>query len=193
MLLVGLFRSFAVLNQSFQPFKVFEGEHDGSVNCIVGLKDGQTVVTCSSDNKLVCWNVMHGDDVKPRKYFDHRDTVYALEVFPNNRDLMASAGRDRSIKVWRLHFFRDFKNNCLERLALDTNIPDAHTTDVTALKASLHYPDLLLSGAANGEIKIWEVNEGTLLKSVKNYSGWVYRFVIFERPPPALLPNSSNK
>jgi len=122
-----------------------------------------------------------GEDVKPKKYFDHRDTIYALELFPT-RDLLASGGRDRSIKIWRLHFYRDFKNNSLERLALDTNIPDAHTTDVTALKSSVLYPDLLLSGAANGEIKIWEVNEGTLLKSMKNYSGWVYRIVLFERP-----------
>ena len=53
MILVGLFRSFAVLNQSYEIYKTFEGEHEGSINCILGLRDGETVLTASSDNKIV--------------------------------------------------------------------------------------------------------------------------------------------
>jgi WD40 repeat protein len=67
-------------------------------------------------------------------------------------------------------------------MVLDLNIQDAHNNDVTALKACTEHPDLLISGAANGHIKIWEINDGTCLKTMKNYSGWVYKLIIFERP-----------
>lgn len=70
-----------------------------------------------------------------RKYFDHRDTIYALEMFPS-KDYMASGGRDRSIKIWRLIYYKEFRNGVLERLMLDTNIANAHTTDITSLKSS---------------------------------------------------------
>lgn len=70
-----------------------------------------------------------------RKYFDHRDTIYCLEMFPN-KDYLASGGRDRSIKIWRLIYYKEFRNGILERLMLDTSITNAHTTDITSLKSS---------------------------------------------------------
>ena len=188
MLLVGLWKSFAILNQSYDILKIVEGEHESSINSIIGCKDGESIITASCDPKIVVWNVFN-DEMHNRKYFDHRDTVYSLEMFPN-KDYMASGGRDRSIKVWRLCYYKEFRNGILERLMLDTNIPDAHTTDITALKASGFYPEILISGSTNGEIKIWEINDGTLLKSMKNYSGWVYKLIIFERPWDKKLNNN---
>jgi hypothetical protein len=49
---------------------------------------------------------------------------------------MASGGKDRNIKVWKIIFFKDFKNGAMEKLQLETNIPDAHSMDITALRAS---------------------------------------------------------
>lgn len=116
----------------------------------------------------------------PKKYFDHRDTIYALEQFPN-QNYVATAGKDRSIKVWRLSFYKDFRNSALEKLYLDVNIPDAHRADVTALRACQEYPEVLISGSASGEIKMWDVNEGRALRTIKNYNGWVYKIISFER------------
>jgi len=135
---------------------MMEGEHEASVNCIVGLKDHETVITASSDPKIVVWNVFNGE-ILNRKYFDHRDTVYSLELFPCGK-FLASGGRDRSIKVWKLQYYKEsYRNGALEKMVLDTNIPDAHSTDITALKSSKLCFGLLFSGSANGEIKIWEL------------------------------------
>jgi len=103
MVLVGLYGGFAVLNQCFEILKIMEGEHDANVTSIVGLKDHETVITASSDPKIVVWNVFN-DDIPIRKYLDHKDTIYSLELFPCGK-FLASGGRDRSIKVWKLRYY----------------------------------------------------------------------------------------
>ncbi len=95
---------------------------------------------------------------------------------------MATAGKDRTIKIWKLIFYKDFKNSCLEKLILDLNIQDAHNSDVTALKACQQHTDILISGACNGQLKFWDINNGNCIKSITNYSGWVYKILLFERP-----------
>lgn len=66
-------------------------------------------------------------------------------------------------------------------MILDTNISEAHSTDITALKASKLCKNILFSGSANGEVKIWELEDATCVKTIKNSSGWVYKFIVFER------------
>lgn len=48
---------------------------------MIGLRDFETVITASSDSKIVVWNISN-NDIHNRKYFDHRDTIYAFEYFP---------------------------------------------------------------------------------------------------------------
>ena len=67
-------------------------------------------------------------------------------------------------------------------MILDTDIRDAHSTDITAIKSLKHCKDILLSGSANGEIKIWELEDSTCIQTIKNVSGWIYKFIMFERP-----------
>lgn len=48
---------------------------------------------------------------------------------------MATSGRDKAIKVWKLYYFpKDFNDGCFEKMALSLNIPDAHYNDITTLK-----------------------------------------------------------
>lgn len=67
-------------------------------------------------------------------------------------------------------------------MILDTDIRDAHSADITSIKSSKFCTGILFSGSANGEIKIWELEDSTCLKTIKNTSGWIYKFIIFERP-----------
>ena len=80
-----------------------------------------------------------------------------------------------------MNFYKDYKNNCLENLQLDLNIKDAHKADVTALKSSKNFPEILLSGCSNGEIKMWEITNGTPIKTFKHFSGWVYKLIMIEK------------
>eukprot|EP00825_Cyclidium_porcatum_P039298 TRINITY_DN472_c0_g1_i5.p1 TRINITY_DN472_c0_g1~~TRINITY_DN472_c0_g1_i5.p1 ORF type:complete len:323 (+),score=65.40 TRINITY_DN472_c0_g1_i5:59-1027(+) len=187
---------FVVLNQSFDQIKRVDSDHEGQVHCIVGLKDGESVITASSDPKFIVQNIFN-NEILPKKYFEHKDTIYALEQFPS-QNFVATAGKDRSIKVWRLQFYKDFRNQALEKLILDLNIPEAHKSDVTALRSCQEYPEILISGSASGEIKLWDINEGKVIKSFKNYSGWVYKIICFEKSAdtqnisPLQLENNEN-
>ena len=91
-----------------------------------------------------------------------------------NRNMIASGGRDRSIKIWKLVFYKDFKSNCLEKLHLDIDIPNAHSTDVIVITSPQYSPDYLFSGSSNGEVKIWDITTGSLLSQFKNSSGCVF-------------------
>ena len=46
------------------------------------------------------WNCFN-EEIHKRRYFDHRDSIYTLELF-ENKEFLASGGRDRSIKIWKL-------------------------------------------------------------------------------------------
>lgn len=61
------------------------------------------------------YNLFNSDLSNPKKYFEHRDSIYCLEAFPNNK-LVASAGKDRAIKVWKLNFYNNFRMNALGNL-----------------------------------------------------------------------------
>lgn len=72
MILVGLYKSFALLNQNYDIIQERDAgstgeqlqqqqQHEASINCIVGLKDFETVITCSNDPKLVVWNLFNNE------------------------------------------------------------------------------------------------------------------------------------
>ena len=61
------------------------------------------------------WNLIK-DQAHPKKYFDHRDSVTCL-CFTNGGTQVASAGKDRTIRVYGLVFHdKDFKNGTLDKL-----------------------------------------------------------------------------
>lgn len=88
-------------------------DHNGAISKIAGLADKQTVLTISTnDHKVIAYNVFNTDIQQPKKYFEHREGIAALEVLPH-QTLAATAGKDRSIKIWKLHFYKDFRSNAL--------------------------------------------------------------------------------
>jgi WD40 repeat protein len=71
---------------------------------------------------------------------------------------MASASKDRSIKVYKLVYFeKEFKAGALEKLQLALNINEAHSTEITALGSS---PSLIFSMSSTGELKMWDLYDG---------------------------------
>lgn len=76
---------------------------------------------------------------------------------------------------------------------MDLHLENAHLSDVTALKASSTYDNILISGAADGEIKIWDVVLGKPLKIIRNLSGWVFNILTFERPHFASFSSETSK
>lgn len=55
------------------------------------------------------------------------------------------------------------------------------------------YDNILISGAANGDIKIWDIVIGRPLRYMKNNSGWIFNIITFERPHLANIINENRK
>lgn len=112
LLLVGLYQSFAVVDLSdFSLIKIVPCDHEASLHSLVGLADGQTIITIGSDPKIICTNIFNPDITHPKTYFLHRESINALELFPNNK-FIATGGKDRSIKISKLNFYtNNFRSN----------------------------------------------------------------------------------
>lgn len=188
MLVVGLYKAICLVNQGFEIVRYFEGQsefisssqnnavlHSGQINSIVAANDGQTVLSCAqTDNKLIQWNLMDGS--QPKKYFEHRDSITCLALVGSDM-CVASAGKDRNVRVFRMMYYdKDFKQGALDKLQLSLSINDAHSTEITALGSS---PSILFSMSSTGELKLWDLNDGSLYRTIKNYNGWGFKIMYF--------------
>ena len=81
----------------------------------------------------------------------------------------------------------------VEKLTLDASIENAHSCDVTALRACASYDNILISGSAIGDIKIWDILLNKPLRHLKNTSGWVFGIITFERPHLAQIGNENRR
>lgn len=64
---------------------------------------------------------------------------------------------------------------------------------MTALRGCASYDNILISGGANGDIKIWDIVLGKSLRSIKNVSGWIFGIITFERPHLAQGVNENRR
>lgn len=106
---------------------------------------------------------------------------------------MASAGKDRTIRIYNMIYHeKDFKNGSLEKLNLVITINgiiilrslDAHPTEITALNCTPQPNATLLSTCSTGELKIWDAQDGSHLRTIKNYCGWGYKIMFLYTSPP---------
>ena len=89
-------------------------------------------------------------------------------------NILISGGRDKCINIWSIA-----QTKSQEILRLNSHIKNAHNSDISYLKSSPNNSNILISGSAQGEIKIWEIfPNGNLLKVFKNFNGWVYQIQI---------------
>jgi WD40 repeat protein len=178
-LLVGGYQSYLVLDENYEISKRIELEHEGSINSLVGLRDGSSVISCSTDSKLIISNFC--DYFPLKKVFDHRDSLYCLEM-SDSQDVLATGGKDKTIKIWRTNFHeQEFRNGCFDSIKLDLSLEAAHSTDITALKLSSRNSSVLISASATGEIKLWDISEGVLVRTFKDHSGLVYKIIIIDK------------
>jgi len=131
--------------------QVLEG-HEQSVFCAAWTPawtvESGRLVTGSRDARLRIWQggpLLALDEVIPAHLF----TINALAMDPGGRWL-ASASRDKTVKLWSTRDFRLLK--VLERPRFE-----GHARSVNAL---IWHKGLLVSASDDRTVKIWEVHEG---------------------------------
>jgi WD40 repeat protein len=118
------------------------------------------VATCSSDYTAKIWNVSSSFNWSLiRTYSQHSSGVYALEWLDN--DTLASASFD--IKLWS-------PTTGQTKLTIQTN---QWVTSLKLLNNIIH----LAAGLQNGDINIYNINDGNLVSSLKGHTSWVYDLV----------------
>lgn len=102
-------------------------------------------------------------------------------AFSSDSHKLASASSDHRVKVWDI----SDRSRPREELALE-----GHSASV--LKVKWFFNDLqLVSGAADGVIKLWNARKGTCLYSCERLTGRVWALDVWERSPDLQAPEQS--
>lgn len=159
-LLVARYGKVELLAAAFRkPIREFNGL-PGKVNAAHFSKDGSKVITASGVTGLsgvaTVWDAASG---KKLKEFGkgHGDVLFDAEFSPNEK-LVATAGYDRSVKLWNL------ENGDLLRSI------EVHNGAIFDLAFS---PDSSIVASASGDetIKLWRVSDGLRLDTLNQPQG----------------------
>jgi WD40 repeat protein len=121
------------------------------------------VATCSHDKKVKIWNVHSSYKwTLFRTYSEHSSTVDAVEWL--DKDTLASAGYfDLKIKIWSP------KTGQTKR-TINTN---GEVRSLKMLNAQIY----LTAGLSHGDIEIYNINDGSLVSSLKGHGSYVWDLV----------------
>jgi WD40 repeat protein len=120
------------------------------------------VATCSNDQTVKIWNVSSSFNwTLLTTYSQHTSYVYALEWLDN--DTLASGSFDQTIKLW-------CPTTGQTKLTIQTN---QFVCSLTMLNTNIH----LAAGLSNGDINIYNINNGNLVSSLKGHTSAVYDLV----------------
>jgi WD40 repeat protein len=120
------------------------------------------VATCSSDRTVKIWNVSSSFNwTLITTYSQHTSDVVGLEWLDN--DTLASGSHDNTIKLW-------FLTTGQTKRTIQTN---QRVWSLKLLNTNIH----LAAGLGNGDINIYNINDGNLVSSLKAHTSVVYDLV----------------
>lgn len=129
---------------------IARGVHDHLANKVVFSPDGNYILSASSDYTVRLWSV---PEMRLKIVFDgHNDDVENI-CFSNNGQKIATASRDRKVRVFNVN------GNLMHTLV-------GHSADALSVVWSKDDQQLISSGD-DGTIRIWDVESG---KEIQNFS-----------------------
>ena len=134
----------------------------GQVKAVAVTRDGQRILSASGF-LVKAWSVATKSLVSTRA--GHTDYVMAVAATPDGQRILSGA-RDKTVRVWLL----DDNYSIPWPHTFEKTFSELHTHWVTALVA---LPDNqhALSGSGGGELKLFNFNDGAVLRKFKYYSG----------------------
>jgi len=155
-----------------------------AIYCVAWTPDGKQVLSGSLDRSLKLHDAASGSLVREfkaykEKEFDkgHRDGVFAAAFSPDGQ-LMASAGSDRCIKLWKVadgSVVREFSNPALKANQVAPGQParqpqEAHPGWIYGVRFTPDGKYLISAGNApknQGYLAVWNVADGKLVHSAE--------------------------
>lgn len=132
--------------------------HSNAVNTIRWNKDGTLLASCSDDQTAKIWSLSTPDGCV-MELSEHSKEIYTLAWSPASiSSPLATASFDHTVKLWDPAL-----GTCLHTLQRHSE----------AVYSCVFTPDgrYIATGAFDGKVNIWNVNDGTLVKSWKSGGG----------------------
>lgn len=155
-------RTLRLWNITTDNMQKFEGL-GGWFNSTAFLADRNVLVAASSDRTLRMWDGIMGGSEQMRE--GHDGSVNAVAFSPDGMWL-ASASSDWTVRLWNVS-----QGTCVKTLqhknhtTEDQQTIDHHSCYILCIAFS---PDgkILASGSSDWSVRLWDVNEGTLIKTL---------------------------
>lgn len=150
-------------NALLKPLQILNG-HSDEVNAIRWDPTGALLASCSDDRSVLLWRL--GVSTPIRRFRDHTEEIYTIRWSPTGPGTsnpsaplrLASASFDSTVKLWDVE-----AGACAHTLR-------KHDKKVYTIAFSPS-GDMLASGSLGGQVNVWSVKSGMLLKSFVAHPG----------------------
>jgi Planctomycete cytochrome C/WD domain, G-beta repeat len=133
-------------------------EHQNSVFGVAVKTDGKMGFSAGLDRKVRMWNTS-GDGKQVKELGGHNDDILKLVAHPT-MPIFVTTSADKTVKVWD------------EDKGTNTKTLSGLTDHVFAAAISLDGA-LVAAGAYDGEVKVWKIADGALVKGFNASPGYV--------------------
>ena len=175
---VGLFKEARLYHVDGTLVYTFTG-HTDMVKAVAVTPDGEYIISGSNDRLIKVWNVATGILVSTCK--GHTGGVEAVSAMPDGQRII-SGGGDNAIRVWRITvmtaksmLFNTTKLchtvKCEKTFILH---PNCYVTALVALPDNQH----ALSGSTDNTVKLFNVDDGAVLRTFRQHTSAVYRLAL---------------
>jgi WD40 repeat protein len=127
--------------------------HTGSITSIDISSDGRSVVSTSHDRTVKIWNLDNGRLITSLQ--DHVGSVYDV-IFAYDHQHMYSIAMDGNFNKWKVKF---------KNIASAYSHHRGHEAKINAIDMT-EYGTLGISGAEDGTVKVWDLENKSLLKTL---------------------------
>lgn len=136
--------------------------HDGPVQDVVLLPDGERALSASADDTLHLWSLDSGETL--RRFVGHTDDVFQVTIHPEGRRAL-SASADGSLALWDLE-----SGEMLRRFT-------GHDAPVRAVTFGPE-GEMALSGAGDGSLILWDLETGEVRRRLSGHTNAILSVAI---------------
>jgi WD40 repeat protein len=127
--------------------------------------DGKQLLSASRDKTAKAWDLVAKES--SLTFPDHQNAVYAVATTADGKTGI-SAGEDNALRLW-------YATDAAKKLGKQLRFRRGHDKPIfrIALLDRAKKP-LLATCSADGTVRLWDINEGTVVKTLTGLTDWVF-------------------